>query len=161
MAPLGLAGAAGTALVVDLDPLGPKYPGSASLADLTRRGPTRHELTPSRRGLAVLRNGGITLDEAAPIVEALMQGWPATVLRTSDPQQHLARQLEVVPLVPHAAPRWPESTPVYQQTGLGRFAARSPALPRASSSTVRHLARGMLPARSRWVRAWARIWEMA
>ena len=38
-APLGLAAAAGTALVVDLDPEGPVYPGPASLADLVVEGP--------------------------------------------------------------------------------------------------------------------------
>src|SRR4030066_639874 len=36
LAPLGLAASAGTALVIDLDPLGPRYPGEPSLADLVR-----------------------------------------------------------------------------------------------------------------------------
>ena len=41
LAPLGLAIAGGTALMVDLDPLGPRYPGTRSLADLVSEGPRR------------------------------------------------------------------------------------------------------------------------
>ena len=59
VAPLGLAAAVNTALVVDLDPDGPNYPGTASLADLVIKGPRLVDLEPQRSGLAVLRNGGI------------------------------------------------------------------------------------------------------
>ena len=53
VAPLGLAAAAGTALVVDLDPGGPRYPGPATLADLVADGPRRGDLSPSRRGVSI------------------------------------------------------------------------------------------------------------
>ena len=74
LAPLGLALAAGTALVVDLDPLGPHYPGSASLADLVAEGPRKADLSPARRGVAVLRNGGVSPAAAAEVVAALVGG---------------------------------------------------------------------------------------
>ena len=42
VAPVGLAAAAARpALVIDLDPNGPAYPGTRSLADLVGEGPTR------------------------------------------------------------------------------------------------------------------------
>jgi len=57
VAPLALAAAAGTALVVDLDPEGDRYPGEATLASLVAEGPTQEDLTPSQRGVAVVGNG--------------------------------------------------------------------------------------------------------
>ena len=68
-APLGLAAAAGTALVVDLDPDGPAYPGRASLADLVADGPRRADLVPSRDGVAVLRNGGVEATAAREVIQ--------------------------------------------------------------------------------------------
>ena len=70
LAPLGLALAAGTALVVDLDPLGPHYPGTTSLADLVAEGPRQADLKPAHRGVAVLRNGGVAPAAAAEVVAA-------------------------------------------------------------------------------------------
>ncbi|MDP2622828.1 MAG: hypothetical protein Q8Q29_03405, partial [Actinomycetota bacterium] len=70
LAPLGLALAAEDAVVVDLDPLGPRYPGDRSLADLVQDGLRRDDLTP-RRGVGVLRNGGVAPIEAKSVIEAL------------------------------------------------------------------------------------------
>jgi hypothetical protein len=50
VAPLALAAAAGTALVVDLDPGGPRYPGAATLAGLVADGPRRSDLEPDAKG---------------------------------------------------------------------------------------------------------------
>ena len=81
VAPLALAAAAGTALVVDLDPQGPRYPGSGSLADLVRDQPRRDDLRPGRAGVAVLRNGGIDPEAAEEVLVALAKDWPAVVFR--------------------------------------------------------------------------------
>ena len=78
---LALAAAAGTALVVDLDPQGPAYPGNADLAELVAEGPTRRDLEPERSGVAVLRNGGVPEEEAAEVLNALAARWPAVVFR--------------------------------------------------------------------------------
>ena len=57
LAPLGLAAARGTALVMDLDEEVPSYPGSTSLANLVVSHPRRDDLRPVRSGVAVLSNG--------------------------------------------------------------------------------------------------------
>ena len=81
LVPLGIAAAAPTALFVDLDALGPAYPGSATLARLVADGPRRRDLEPESRGIAVLSNGGIDLADATEVVQALIAGWPRVVLR--------------------------------------------------------------------------------
>jgi hypothetical protein len=164
LAPLGLALAAGTALVVDLDPLGPHYPGSASLAGLVAEGPRRADLSPARRGVAVLRNGGVSPAAAAEVVAALAAGWDRVVLRLPPRPAPLPGGIAVVPvrllvpggLFPH------DGTPaVYQAT---RAAQRLPGpglrLPRPGPGTVAALLEGRRPAAGdRWVRAWRPVWE--
>lgn len=71
IAPLGLAVAAGTALVVDLDADGPSYPAERTLAQVVAEGPRRAELVPERSGVAVLPNGGVRAFEALEMVEML------------------------------------------------------------------------------------------
>src|SRR5690606_40224234 len=57
VAPLGLAAAASTALVVDLDPDGPAYPGDRTVVELIDEGPRHVEIQPSRSGVAALETG--------------------------------------------------------------------------------------------------------
>lgn len=57
LAPIGLAAAAGTALVVDLDLDRPSYPGRLTLSDLLTDGPRRADLVPTRRGWRCLVTG--------------------------------------------------------------------------------------------------------
>lgn len=161
VAPLGLAAAVSTALVVDLDPEGPAYPGSASLADLVSRGPRLSDLQPQRVGLAVLRNGGIS-DGFDEVVEALAQGWPHLVLR--EPTGNVPTGDHIVPVVP-ALPgplSHPSDRPhVSQRTGLGATHPEAVvSLPRLSRSSVMGLLSGTVRPRSRWVRAWKPVWEM-
>jgi hypothetical protein len=159
LAPLGLGAAAGTALVVDLDPAGPRFPGDGSLAQLVADGPRRSDLTPTRAGLAVLRNGGIDDIAAREVLDALGDGWPAVVLRLP-PGPHLRRpDIEVRPLVPGGVfPAGPGA--VYQDLGF-RIPAPGPLLPTLSRATAGALLAGSVPRRSRWVRAWARGWDGA
>ncbi|MDP8958661.1 MAG: hypothetical protein M3N51_05535 [Actinomycetota bacterium] len=163
VAPLGLAAAAGTALVVDLDPHGPRYPGAGSLADLVGEGPRRSDLAPSRAGLAVLRNGGIALQEALEVVTALMEGWPQVVLRLPcrpAPDQPAVPLVQVHPLLPGALYPKVDDAAVYQQAGFRvPPPGPGPVLPVPKASTVAALLSGVLGRRERWVRAWADVWR--
>ncbi len=162
IAPLGLAAAAGTALVVDLDVTGPRYPSEGSLAALVREGPRRSDLEPARRGLAVLRNGGIPAPDAEDTVRALLNGWPAVVLRLQRRQQPApVPVVPVHPLFPGALAPREEGRAVYQRTGFAAFPpGPGPVLPVPRPATVRGLLAGVISPLDRWVRAWRRVWSM-
>jgi hypothetical protein len=162
VAPLALAAAAGTALVVDLDAQGPPYPGDSSLADLVDRGPRLSDLRPGQQGIAVLRNGGVAVAEAAEVVAALVSGWPNTVLRLpTDRVAVSAAVVPVVPLLPEGMTPRVRRAAVYQQMGW-REKAPGPAitLPTPSRAAVAALLGGQLPARSRWLASWRAVWEL-
>ncbi len=161
VAPLGLAAAAGTALVVDLDPLGPRYPGDGTLADLVVEGPRRIDLNPDQRGVAVLRNGGIEPDDAEPVLEALVAGWPAVVFRLPADHRGETGAIPVVPLIPGGI--LPDYGPraVYQRSGWRvESPPRAIVLPRPRRSTIGRLLTGAAPPPwDRWVNAWKSLWE--
>jgi hypothetical protein len=162
IAPLGLAASAGTALVIDLEPSGPEYGEGATLADLVRRHPRRSELSPSRSGVAVLRNGGVTVDEAAEILDALIAGWPAVVLRATPDQPPPADVpvVPVVPLLPGALQPTAQCLSVWQRTGFRTpVPGPGPVLPTPAPSVVGSLLRGVVDRRWRWVRAWEPAWR--
>jgi hypothetical protein len=162
VAPLALAAAAGTALVVDLDPAGPLYPGDGSLADLVAEGPTRRHLEPVRRGVAVLRNGGIESEAAAEVLHALVAGWPAVVFRLPAHDRPAGPGVVPVrPLVPGGVIRTVEHPSVYQSAGW-RVPQPGPGLvlPRPPAAVVRSLLEGVRPRPNRWIRAWRAVWEM-
>lgn len=159
LAPLGAALAATDALVIDLDPRGPAYPGNRSLADLVADDPTEEDLTP-RPGVAVLRNGGIRARDAADVVAALLERWDRVVLRlapASDPDGD-------VPVVPVRllTGGWFQSGPpaaVWQATPEWvPLPSEGMRLPVPSSDTVRALLAGRRPIRSKWVEAWRPVW---
>jgi hypothetical protein len=163
LAPLGLAASVQTALMVDLDPSGPPYPGDTSLARLVADGPTSRDLQPSRTGLAVLRNGGVAYTEAEQVVDALGQGWPHVVLRLASSNQArlFVPVVPVIPLFPGLlAIPWKQPA-VFQDTGFRITpAAPGPVLPRPSRRTVAALLNGRIDPRSRWIRAWRDVWEL-
>lgn len=160
IAPLGLALAAGTALVVDLDPDGPPYPAARSLADLVAEGPRRAELMPDRSGLAVLPNGGVPASEAIDLVELLSRSWPRVVVRTG-------AEAVPFPVVP-VRPLWPGFlTPAGSRAAVWQRVAEAddppgpgPVLPPPGRRVVNALLHGRRPFRSRWVQAWRRVWEL-
>ncbi len=165
LAPLALAVSAGTCLVVDLDPLGPGYPGSRSLADLVADGPRREDLVPGRSGIAVIRNGGVDAARSTEVVAALVEGWDRVVLRLA-PRRPAAVPFPVIPvrlMLPGALFPPVEGPAVYQATPAGfRMPGPGIRLPIPSRSTVAALIRGRLPAgRDRWIRAWRRAWEVS
>lgn len=160
LAPLGLALAAGSALVIDLDPDGPAYPGDRSLADLVVDGPRRSELRPDRSGVAVIRNGGADPVRAVEHVYLLADGWPTVVVRVGDE----AVPFPVVPVRPvwpgflapagHRAAVWQRLPGGPDPSGPG------PVLPPPGRATVSALLDGRRPSRSRWLRAWGGVWEL-
>ena len=162
VAPLALAAAAGAALVIDLDPAGPGYKGAGSLRQLVDDGPRLDDLRPGRRGIAVLRNGGITGDEAGDVLEALANGWPNTVLRLPrEAPSERWRTVPVIPLLPSGLTFPLSRAAVYQQIGWHEKAP-GPAvtLPTPNRGAAGALLDGRLPATSRWVRAWRQVWEL-
>lgn len=164
LAPLGLALASGSALVVDLDVHGPRYPGDRSLSDLVADGPTRADLTP-RPGVAVLRNGGVRPEDATEVLAALVDGWPRVVVRIPPRPAPAPGPVPVVPvrlLVPGSLFPPPSGAAVWQATPAWR---RVPGggirLPIPRRPTVTALASGVRPpANDPWIRAWRAAWEV-
>jgi hypothetical protein len=164
LAPLGMAVAADHCLVLDLDPLGPRYPGNRSLAAMVEDGPRREDLAAPRRGIAVIRNGGVEAPAAAPVVDALVEGWDRVVLRLP-PRGSAAPGVPVVPVrmvLPAELYARLDGPAVYQTTPGGlRLPGPGVRLPVPSRRTVTALLRGTLPlATCRWIRAWRRAWEV-
>ena len=162
VAPLALAAAAGTALMVDLDPHGPAYPGAADLAELVAEGPTRRDLEPARRGVAVLRNGGIEAEDAAEVLGALVDGWPAVVFRLPPHcRSDRAGVVPVRPLVPGGLFPAGDRAAVYQSAGW-RLTLPGPGilLPRPPGDVVKALLEGVRPRPNRWIRSWRQVWEL-
>ena len=156
VAPLALASFHRTVLVVDLDHEGLPLRGRRTLAELVEDGPTLAELVPSRTGVAVLPHGGVPIPDAADVVQALVQSWPAVVVRTRTPLPDMPF-VRVAPLVPGVDTR--VASRVWVRSGLGRVEPGPgpvvDAPPRAAFAAV--LA-GQIPA-GRWLRSWAPVWR--
>ncbi len=162
VAPLALAVAAGTALVVDLDPGGPRYPGAGTLAGLVADGPRAADLVPARRGVAVLRNGGIDPARADEVLTALLAGWPAVVLRAVAPNAFGGvPTVPVVPLLPGGMIGRPAGRVVYQRSGWRVPVPRDGiVLPRPRRGVLEALLVGRLPPPGDpWIRAWRAVWR--
>lgn len=163
VAPLGLAIAAGTALVVDLDPGGPRYPGERSLADLVADGVRRSDLQ-SRPGVAVLRNGGVAPSQTGEVVAALLSHHGTVVLRLPPRPRPGAIPVPVVPvrlLLPGDLFGVIEGMAVYQSTPTwSRMPGEGIRLPTPRPATIGGLLEGRRPAGSdRWIGAWKRVWR--
>jgi len=166
VAPLALAAAAQTALVVDLDPDGPAYPGSGSLARLVADGPRLADLQPAQSGVAVLRSGGIGISPSHPVVIALREGWPYVVMRLPGglALEERSGGIGVVPVIQllpgNLTRQWPRPA-VYQEMGW-RCPAPGPGvvLRTPARATVGALLAGELPWARRWIRSWQAVWEL-
>ena len=149
-------------MVVDLDPEGPHYPGDRTLAELVNDGPRRSDLTP-RRGVAVLRNGGVTAADATKVIAALVDAHPTVVLRLP-PRPTPASAAGVIPvrlLLPGGLFPVPAQPAVWQATpALARMPGVGVRLPVPRPITVESLLRGQRPpGRDRWVAAWRSVWR--
>jgi len=162
VAPLGLAAAAsGPTLMIDLDPVGPAYPGLRSLAEMVETGPTRAEMSPSSGKLAVLRNGGVDPNEAVDVVEALAASWTHVVVRMTGVVPPLWPVVPVVPLFPGIlapvrgrAAVWQATTLLDEPLGPG------PVLPPLTRSILNGLLRMQSMPAGRWVAAWRPVWDL-
>lgn len=159
VAPIGLAAAAGTGLVVDLVSI-PK-PGVRTLREISADGPSLTELSPGRRGVAFLHGGDVAGPEAVETIERLATRWPAVTVRVSGSDW----PFPVVPVIPlYPGPFLAQSEPagVWQPVGSsqGKPLGPGPLLPRLRPVVIRRLLAGQLPRRSKWLDAWRPVWDM-
>lgn len=167
LAPLGLAAARGTGLVVDLDEEAPSYPGSNSLAKLVVSQPRLADLRPRRPGVAVLPNGSVTAHETDEVVEALVAGWPAVVFRLGS-SLDLPDAFSETPVVP-VAPLLPgflypsvTGPAAYQAMSSGPPPrVRGILLPPLGRSHIHRMLSGMGFPPRRWVQAWEKAWNLS
>jgi hypothetical protein len=162
VAPLGLAAAGSRpALMVDLDPGGPGYPGERSLADLVAEGPRRLELAPEGPVLAVLRNGGTEGEGAIEAVESLGRGWPTIVVRVTEGARPPWPVIPLVPLLPGILAVSRDGPAVWQATIRGQSPpGPGPVLPPLTRAGLAALLRMRQEPAGRWVRAWRQVWEL-
>jgi hypothetical protein len=158
---LALAAAAGTALVVDLDPGGPRYPGEATLAGLVAEGPRRSDLEPDAKGVAVLGNGGIEPEAAEEVLAALVQGWPAVVFRLAPHHRGGDGAIPILPLVPGNLLAGVSSPALYQRSGWNvEPPGPGIVLPRPRRAVLGALLTGVVPGgKDPWIRTFRRVWE--
>lgn len=163
LAPIGLASTRTSALVIDLDPEGPRYESPYTLADLVRDGAMKDQLDPVRRAVAVLPNGGVGIEDASEMVGALVERWPHVVLRCDPASKPPESAVALLPLLPKPFMAQPARRVVFQNLG---FAAQAPkgalVLPRPRRATVDALM-GLkaMPTKSPWLKQLARIWSVA
>lgn len=161
VAPVGLAAATGTALIVDLATDAPAGPDDRTLGDVFGDGPRLDEMSPGRRGVALIRGGGLAVADAMDVVETLAARWPAVVVRVVGHDWPFPI-IPVVPLFPGVlAPVPVRRAGVWQPVRGGADPpGPGPVLPRLGSVEIRRMLAGRLPRRSRWVSAWQQVWEM-
>jgi hypothetical protein len=151
----------GTALIVDLVANATVAGFGRTVRDIAVDGPRLSELSPGRRGVAVVRGGGLEAAELLGVVDTLSGRWPAVVVRVGAGEWPFPT-VPVVPLFPGVL------TPVSLRPGGVWQPVRGgaeppgpgPVLPRLGSLQIRRILAGHLPRRSRWVTAWKQIWEM-
>ena len=159
VAPIGLAAAVGTGLVIDLvsDP----RPGMRTLREISADGPSLAELSPGRGGVAFLQGGDFSGPEALETIERVAARWPAVTVRVSGSGWPFP-VVPVIPLYPGRFLPQPEPAGVWQPVGSrhGKPLGPGPVLPRLRPALLRRILAGQLPRRSRWVEAWRPVWDM-
>jgi hypothetical protein len=156
--PIGLALAAGTALIIDVRP--DSRSRSGTLADLMMDGPRLHDLSPGRRGVAHIASGAMESHDLNLAIETLAGRWPAVVVR-SDGRLWQGPTVPYRPILPGLLKESHPSPSVWQPTsGAGIQSLPGPVLPRLGRRSVVAMLEGNLPAARRWVSAWHPIWDM-
>lgn len=159
LGPIGLAAAAGTALIVDLDE-GLRRPRTRSLADIAADGARLSELAPGRRGVALVSSGELPPETVVEVVARLSLHWPAVVIRPG-PWGWEGPTVPLIPLYPGWLAPSHIGAAVWQRVPGGAAPpATGPVLPAPGAGLVRRMLAGGLPGRSRWTRAWAAVWEL-
>lgn len=162
LVPLGLAVAAGTCVVVDLDPNGPTVGAGPTLADLAADGPERRHLEPRGAGVGYLTNGGVDPAEADDVIRGIVDRWPAAVLRCDPRSPRPAGSIAVATLLPEPYLRVHRPPAVYQRCGFSpQRAPEGLVLPAVGRRTVEALLGGRSPRRSdRWIRSLRPVWGL-
>lgn len=156
--PIGLALAAGTALIIDVRPHARSRTGT--LADLMAEGPRLHDLSPGRRGVAHIVSGPMEAGDLNLGIETLAGRWPALVVR-SDGRVWQGPTVPYRPILPGLLMETHPSPSVWQPTsGAGIHSVPGPVLPRLGHRAVVAMLEGKLPGARRWVNAWQPIWDM-
>lgn len=156
VAPIALASAHRTALVIDLDLHGLPLPGNRSLARMVDDGPSLSELVPSRSGLAVLTHGGVEGADARQVVDALVRSWPCVVVRSRVPLPGMPFA-EIAPLLPGVATK--PNPRIWVKTGIGKVdPGPGPVVDCPGRRAVTAVLAGQLPS-GRWLRSWALVWR--
>lgn len=158
-APIGMAASVASGLVVDT--IGDLSLNTGrTLAEILADGPRLDELSPGRRGVAVIALGPVALDDALEAVNTLASSWPGVVVRAAE-DVWPGPTVPVIPLYPGLLASRSENAAVWQPTGFAYGPpGPGPVLPGLGSRLARQLLGGQLPRRSRWIRAWARVWEL-
>ena len=116
-------------------------------------------------GVALLaggEDGGVSVEDAREVLEALSQRWPAVVLRTQPSARRPAASVAVAPLLPASAGALPAVPSILQRTGLSP--QRQPEgviLPPPRRATVKSLLNGRQPSQDRWLRKLRTVWSDA
>lgn len=159
LGPIGLAAAAGTALIVDLGQ-GWRRPTARTLADIATDGARLSELAPGRRGVAVVSSGGLPPEVATEMVERLARHWPAIVIRPGA-EGWDGPTAPLIPLYPGWLTPEHDGAAVWQRLpGGSRPVGPGPMLPPPGRRLIQRMLSGSLPGRRRWVRAWESVWEL-
>ena len=134
--------------------------GQRTLREMVSDGPTLAELSPGRRGVAMLAGGGVDAADAIVVIDQLAMRWPAVTVRVDGPQWPFP-VVPVIPVYPGRLLTISEPTGVWQPIGGGHVKpGPGPVLPRLRPGQLRRLLAGQLPRRSRWIEAWRPVWDM-
>jgi hypothetical protein len=154
---MGLAASAKTGLVVDL---AGGLRTSRTVADLAEDGPSLEELGPGKPGVALIAGGPVGRDQALGVIEVLAAAWPSVIIRCRAEEW----PWPVVPLrglLPGSLFDYEDHPAVWQPWGLrARPPGPGPILPRLGAGMTRQILAGRLPARSRWIDAWVKVWSL-
>lgn len=162
VAPIGLAAAAGTALIVDLVEDGRRDRSSRTLQDVMADGPSLAELSPGHGGVALIRGGRLDPADAVDAIQMLAGRWPAVVVRSSGGAWPFP-EVPVVALFPGVISPPPSTyhTGVWQPVRGGpKPPGPGPVLPLLSPRLTRSMLLARKPRMNGWVRAWRKVWEM-
>lgn len=155
--PIGLAAATGTALLIDMA----NQMGGAqrTLSDLMADGPRLDELSPGRKGVAVLRAGYLTTETLA-FIDQLATRWPAVVVRPG-PEGWSGPTVPLRPLYPGWLAQATTEAAVWQQLPSSpRPPGPGPVLPVLRPGVVRRVLSGGMPDQGKWLKVWERVWEL-
>ena len=159
LASVGLAAAAGSALIVDFG--AEQGSGRRTLADLIEDGPLATELSPGQPGVASINSGSASEPASVETLERLAASWHSVVIRGADPKLLPFAVVPVRALYPGLLSPSAPGAAVWQPTSaFVHPPGPGPVMPRLSRHVVSRILHGRHPGRGRWVNAWGAIWEL-